>query len=823
MSETPIDRVLPLLKSVRKTAAGWDALCPAHDDHKPSLGIAVAEDGKVLLNCRSHTCTANAICKAIGLTVRDLFPGENGGNSFNIVATYDYDDEEGHLQYQVVRLVPKDFRQRRPDGKGGWIWNLKGVRRVLYRLPEVVKAVKEGRRVHVVEGEKDADNLAQIGLTATTNPGGADKWNKSYSASLAGAHVVIFPDNDEPGREHALQVARSLRGIAASVRIVNLPNLPPKGDVSDWIAAGGTVEHLQELIAAAPADGDEQRPDEEGDGETSRTSASPPKIGPRPTITISTEEHRINSEAVAALADDVSIYQRAGQLVRIRKDHSPATGGIRRPFSPRIEALPREILRERLTAVADWFVIKERGGLSEEVPAHPPGWCVNAVNAHGAWDGIRHLEAVVEFLVLRPDGTILDTPGYDPTTGLLLEPTGQLPEILAVPSRDDAIRARDRLLGVVRDFPFAGDLYRAAWLAALLTPLARFAFIGPAPLFLADANVRAAGKGLLLDVIALIVTGQPFTVATYTNDEDELRKRITSLVLGGDRLVLFDNLDGKFGNAVLDAALTGSSWQDRLLGGNRMVQAPIFTTWFATGNNVSIGADTSRRICHIRLESAEERPENRRGFQHADLRSYIAAHRPELLADALTILRAYIVAGRPTQDLTPWGSFENWSSLVRSAVTWLGLPDPGETRIELQDQADTTAGAMEALLEYLEKTDPDRRGRTAAEIVERAKQDNELRENVEGLVGRLDTRALGNKLRLYRRRNFGGRYLDRAGEQHRAVRWAVYPVKDFRSGGNETRQTRDTPNESDESDESLPVQPKIYPASNGYKHRGLIP
>jgi hypothetical protein len=217
---------------------------------------------------------------------------------------------------------------------------------------------------------------------------------------------------------------------------------------------------------------------------------------------------------------------------------------------------------------------------------------VAAVHARADWPGIRHLESVVDYPVLRPDGTILSRPGHDPETGLLLESVAAFPPIPERPSRAEVTAARDVLLDVVTDFPFEREVHKAAWLAALLTPLARFAFTGPTPLFLVDANVRAAGKGLLLDTISRIVTGERFTIATYTNDEDELRKRITSLVLAGDRLVLFDNLEGKFGNAVLDAALTGTAWKDRVLGVNRMAEAPLYLAWYATGNNVAVAADT---------------------------------------------------------------------------------------------------------------------------------------------------------------------------------------------------------------------------------------
>lgn len=169
-----------------------------------------------------------------------------------IVATYDYTDQHGEKLFQVVRMEPKTFRQRRPKATGGWEW--KGLSKtVLYRLPEVIAAVADGRTVYVVEGEKAADRLASLGLVATCSPGGAGKWKAEHTADLQGADVVILPDNDEPGRRHGQQVAAALDGFAAAVRILDLPGLPPKGDPFDWIEAGGTAARLVELVNAAAA------------------------------------------------------------------------------------------------------------------------------------------------------------------------------------------------------------------------------------------------------------------------------------------------------------------------------------------------------------------------------------------------------------------------------------------------------------------------------------------------------------------------------------------------------------------------------------------
>lgn len=170
----------------------------------------------------------------------------------NITETYDYFDERGELLYQVCRREPKGFFQRQPLEQGGWKNNLEGVRRVPYRLLELL-AADTSATVFICEGEKDVDALRELGLVATTNAGGAGKWKEEYNEHLRGRNVVILPDNDTPGQEHAESVLRSLRGIAASAKVVNLPGLPEKGDVSDWLKDGGTVDELTSMAKEASA------------------------------------------------------------------------------------------------------------------------------------------------------------------------------------------------------------------------------------------------------------------------------------------------------------------------------------------------------------------------------------------------------------------------------------------------------------------------------------------------------------------------------------------------------------------------------------------
>ena len=229
----------------RREGAGWRCRCPAHDDDDPSLAIT-ERDGKTLLVCRAG-CDQKAVIDA--LRQRDLWPALSERKESRIVTAYSYRDDAGALRYQVVRLRdPKDFRQRRPNGAhDAFEWNMNGVAPLPYRLPDLL--ADPDAMVFIVEGEKDCDNLAEIGVIATTNHGGAGKWRAEISRWLAGRHVVILPDNDDAGRSHAQDVAQKLAGVAASIRVLELPGLPSKGDVSDWLAAGGTADTLERLAA----------------------------------------------------------------------------------------------------------------------------------------------------------------------------------------------------------------------------------------------------------------------------------------------------------------------------------------------------------------------------------------------------------------------------------------------------------------------------------------------------------------------------------------------------------------------------------------------
>jgi hypothetical protein len=254
VDDEALELVLGKLDGVRQQAGYWMARCPAHHDGKASLSVARGTEQPVVFKCHAG-CDRDAILDAIGLAVADISkPREERDQDewtpFGpAVAVYDYTDEHGKLLYQVCRTADKQFPQRRPDStkKSGWRWSLGDCRRVPYRLPRLVTAVREGRTVYITEGEKDAHSVERAGGTATTAPGGAGKWRDDYNQWFTGADVIIIADRDEAGRKHAADVAAHLRGTARRVLVTEAAH---GKDASDHLAAGHS---LAELLPQQPA------------------------------------------------------------------------------------------------------------------------------------------------------------------------------------------------------------------------------------------------------------------------------------------------------------------------------------------------------------------------------------------------------------------------------------------------------------------------------------------------------------------------------------------------------------------------------------------
>lgn len=278
---TPVERVLERLPSHKTTRDGWIARCPAHDDHTPSLGVSEGRDGRALLCCHAG-CKTDAVLSALGLAMSDLMPPreQSAAPVPRRVITYDYKDEQGRPLFRVERSEPKQFRQSRWEG-GRYVPGLGSTRRVIYRLDALSK--QRPKALVICEGEKDVDALVRQGMAATTNPMGAGKWTENFTSQLVSCGVktvAVIPDNDQPGDDHAERVAASCQQAGLFVKVVRLPNLPPKGDVSNWLAQPqNTAKALASLIDATPVWTPPAQP-VTGHAETPRDHVE----GPRPSI-----------------------------------------------------------------------------------------------------------------------------------------------------------------------------------------------------------------------------------------------------------------------------------------------------------------------------------------------------------------------------------------------------------------------------------------------------------------------------------------------------------------------------------------------------------
>ncbi len=471
---------------------------------------------------------------------------------------------------------------------------------------------------------------------------------------------------------------------------------------SGWRSGERLPRAAPEMRSAAPGSAPRAGPSPEQPaapaGEPPHSAdVGPDDTGSAPVIRIGTDEQRVNDDAVAALAAAKypDLYQRGGSLCRIVRITSRPGDELRLPNdTPAIRPMSGATLRERLTDCATWVRMGKEGW----IPAHPPQWSYMAVGDRGEYPGIHPLRGIASYPMIRPDGSISCTAGYDVGTGYYL---GALPEGLELretATRDDAQEAMGALLELVEDFPFRDNVDRAAWLAYLLTPLARAVINGPTPLFLIEANVRGSGKTLLADVASLALTGRPLPAQTYPFADEELEKILVGVARLGLPLMCFDNVKGNIGGAVLDKWITSTSPTGRILGSNDLPQFDWTTVLVATANNASVSGDTDRRSIYVTLETEHERPEMRTGFKIPDLPAYLLEHRGKILRDALTILQAHYQAGLPSPCGRPKGTFEDWARRVRDPLLWAGLPDCERAPDDLARPVDSETSELAMLL-----------------------------------------------------------------------------------------------------------------------------
>ncbi len=640
------------------------------------------------------------------------------------------------------------------------------------------------RAVASVAAQLNANQLATLKRCAIERAyvcgdpdGGGDRGTEANVAALKKAGIAAFVverlpeglDPDEFILKHGIEAWRERVAAAASATLwlisqalegisKSSPDAAKRAAIKRALSIIGEAEdeldREQGYRAVAAATGEKitilKR---EGKGQRRRT---PPPANGKPVIEVRAGElHLQRAKVLPILATDPRLYVRGHELVTVIFS-AGETKGLTVPVgTPVILTLAKARLRAILCERFSFMVWNER--LFEHVVCDPPGDLVDAIFEDKEFSAFRELDAVATSPLLRADGSILSVSGYDPLTRTLLVLSAAAPKIPAVPTLQDARAALTDLREAFRDFPFRGEMDRSVALALVLTIIGRSAIDGPVPAFVFTAHTRGSGKTLIAESACAIATGQEATGFPFSHRDEEVSKRITAAVIGGFRVCLIDNAPGgaQIGSASLANAITRRTWSDRILGESKTVSLPMAIVFIVTGNNLGVRDDLDRRALFSHVDAGVERPEERGGYVHDPLGPWIAENRPHLLAAALTILSGYCRAGRPAQKLTRYGSFECWSGLVRSALVWLGEPDPVGALAAKDPDADPVRLAHVAAL-LVWRALEERSGSKGLSVREALEQldshkladEREVLANLAGVkAADLEARRLGDRLR----------------------------------------------------------------------------
>ena len=591
---------------------------------------------------------------------------------------YTYRDARGRTLFYIRRREAASGRRKvfTPltfgilDGKRGWHAKHPAAPRPLYGLDRL-----NGRPVLICEGEKacDAARAMLPGYACLSWAGGTNSVDAADWSALAGRSVTIWPDNDEPGHKAAARVAEIL-GDAAILRVADLPDKADAADVQ--VDAGWVAERAVARESDLPEPPEEDPAYYDSLTVVGRGTDEPP-IPPRrardlpPIRIVDGEIDRVADAGEAALAQSgIPVFQRGRSLVRpVRQEVPTARGGM--TLAPSLAELNSAGLIYVLNQAVEWQ--RFDGQLKAWRAVNPTKAIAEVILSRvGNWT-VPSIAGVITTPTLRPDGSLLDAPGYDPATRLfhVADPRLKLARHVYEPTRVDAERALDCLQSLLAGFPFVSDVDRAVSLSALLTGVNRGA-LSVAPMHAFRAYAAGTGKSYLADLVSCIASGRPCPVMSVATREEETEKRLVGLLAAGFPLILIDNVNGDLGGDLLCQAVERPLVRVRVLGKSDILEIETRATVMATGNTFRVKGDMTRRTLICTLDAGVERPELRE-FEFDPVES-VLADRGRYVSACLTIVRAYMLAD-PVR-LQPIASFGEWSGRVRGALVWLGCPDP---------------------------------------------------------------------------------------------------------------------------------------------------
>ena len=633
----------------KKSGNGWFARCPAHDDKNASLSITAANNGNVLVNCHAG-CTFSAIAAAAGLQPRDFFVLQKLPRTTKpqIIKTYDYVAANGVLLFQVCRYVPKNFKQRRPDptAPDGWRWNMTDVSRVLYRLPEVLAAIKDRRTVYVVEGERDADALAALGLCATCNAGGAGKWADGYTVTLTGARVIVILDKDLAGRRHAALVQAALTGKAESVRVVELPDRNDHAvkDAADWIAAGGTTAELDAIIRDAP----EWTPPamEEPIPQTvvSFVKGKPCVLLPNGDQSISATSSKLGE----LLAKTERFFVRGGAVVKLVK----APDGL-----PQLDPVEPAALASDFEGVA---ALRKKDDKDNEIATICSEQTAKLIAKSAPFrDAMLPIHVLTRCPVLiERAGNLIQVSGYDCESGIYAAGAPAEPMEIA--------EAKRRLSEILAGFRFATLADRARALAAMVTPALVFGGLlkGRAPVDMGEADASQTGKGYRNKLTAALYSQSVKTVTQQKGGVGSMEENFNMALIRGANFIALDNVRGKIDSPGFESFLTEDTYMARVPFMPNVEIDPRRVCVMLTSNKADVTTDLANRSACVRIL---KQPDGYAftPYPEGDILEHVRKHQPLYLGAVFAIVRAWHEAGKPRStetrhDFRPWAQTLDW-------------------------------------------------------------------------------------------------------------------------------------------------------------------
>jgi hypothetical protein len=746
-----VSEFLSRLNSPKKTGRGWQAHCPAHDDRQASLSVREGGDGRILLKCFAG-CRAQEVVAALGLSLKDLFaerparsrrrqePPSGPPITVEMLArdkrlpapflrTLGLRDDP---RYGVV--VPyrdesgATFRERRRralKAADGSSW-APGEGVIAYGLDRL-EAARAAGSLTLVEGESDCWTLWHFGFPALGAPGAT--MTKTLSPDFLGGIplVYIVQEPDAAGAQFVAETARQIRsGWIGEVRVVRLDGVKDPNDLLKQTGPAGFAAAWQAALDAAPP--------------LAAPAAPAPAL---PVIQLNGRNQRdIIDDAWAAYfalaartPPATHLYQRGGEIVRLVLD--PEYG------APFVKTVGDAEFHNFAGRWATWAKVTDEG----VVPGSPPIPIARAMRAVPHPD-LPRVEEIVTVPFFDENLELVAAPGYHAASHVFLHSGVAVAAIPENPTAEQAYAAVDYLTGeLFCDFPFVSPSDQCHAVALLLLPFVRRAIHGATPMHLIEAPAAGSGKSLLADLVQLVFSG--VAAATTTGrDEEETRKKITSLLDRGERIIVMDNVRGGLDSAQIASALTLTVWTDRALGTNRIVAAPNRAVWVFTGNNLDLSQELARRSVRVRIDAETDRPFERAGFKHDPIREWTLAHRPELIAAALTLIQYWKARGRVPGGKR-LGSFEAWSACLGGIFAAAGFLGFLGNQDALYEESDAKSAEWKAFIEVW--------GRelgagdfTARELVTFALEHNALDELLGDDSSRVQVIRLGKQLRRAR-------------------------------------------------------------------------